>query len=113
RRPMPGVEERPPAGEVAAHCFDGRTPDRDDALLVALPERADDPRLEVHVGLAEADRLADAQAGAVEKLNEGPVAMGARGRSRRRLDQSFGLGGRERSRQPAMTAREVELGRRV
>src|SRR5256885_15678697 len=35
-RPVAAVEERPPAGEVAAERLDRRPADRDDSLLAAL-----------------------------------------------------------------------------
>ena len=73
-RPMAAVEVRPPPGEVAAQRLGGRAPDRDDPLLRPLAGRTDDPPLEVDVGLAQADRFADAQAGAVEQLDERAVA---------------------------------------
>ncbi len=38
-RPVPPVEVRPPAGEVAAERLDRRAADRHDALLAALAER--------------------------------------------------------------------------
>ena len=45
------------------------------------------------------DRLGDAQAGAVEELDERPVAQRPRRRPARGLDQPLGLAGRERPRQ--------------
>src|SRR5919198_4798018 len=73
--PVPDVEERAATREVAANGFDCRPADRDDALLVALADRADDPRVEIDVGLAQTDRLAHPQARAVQKFDECAVAM--------------------------------------
>ena len=98
-RPVAAVEERPAAGEVAAQRLGRLAADRDDALLRALADAADEPPLEVDGGALEADRLADAQAGAVEQLDEGAVAERARRRAGGGLDQPLGLAGRERPRQ--------------
>src|SRR5436190_9860539 len=57
-RPVPAVEVRASACEVAAERLGRRAADGDEALLRALAGRADDPLLEVDVGLAEPDRLA-------------------------------------------------------
>ena len=46
-RPVPAVEVRPAAGEVAAQRLDRLAPERDDPLLVALADAADEPVLEV------------------------------------------------------------------
>ena len=80
--PVPPVEERPAAALVAADGLGGRPADRDDPLLAALADAADEPVLEVDAGALEPDRLADAQAGAVEELDERAVAEVARGRCR-------------------------------
>ncbi len=104
---------RPAAGEVAAQRLDGLAPDRDDALLGALAEAADEPLLEIDAGALEPDRLAHAQARAVEQLDERPVAERARAGADGRLDQALGLAGRERPRQRAPAARQLELGRRI
>src|SRR5690242_10440848 len=98
-RPVALVEVRAPARQVAADGVDRLTPDRHDALLRALADAADDSLLEVHGGALESDGLADAQAGAVEELDERPVAEGARRRTHRGLDQPLGLARGERPRQ--------------
>ena len=52
---MAAVEVRPAVGEVAAKRL-GRLPsDRDDALLAALADRADEPLVEVDAALLEPD----------------------------------------------------------
>src|SRR5690242_19447240 len=68
-RTVARVEERPPAGEVAAERSDGLAADRDDPLLRALADAADEAAVEVDAGLVEPDRLAHAQAGAVQELD--------------------------------------------
>src|SRR5204862_3372077 len=64
-RPVAPVEVRPPARQVAPQRLGRLTPDRDDALLAALADDADEPRVEVRRVPVEADRLGDAQARAV------------------------------------------------
>jgi len=100
-RTVARVEVRAAAREVAAQRVHGLAADGDDALLRALADAADDPLLEVDGGAVEPDGLADAEARAVEELDERAVAERARGRSRRGLDQTLGLAGRERARQRA------------
>src|SRR5205085_7957503 len=112
-RPVPHVEERTAAREVPAYRFDGGPADRDDTLLVSLAEGADDPVLEVDVRLREADGLADAQAGAVEKLDERAVAVCARRGACGGFDQPLRLRRRERAREPRLPARQVELRGRI
>src|SRR5205823_2910138 len=56
------VEVGPAAGEVPAEGVDGLAADRDDALLGAFADAADDPLLEIDARLVEADRFANAQA---------------------------------------------------
>src|ERR687888_261492 len=108
--PVPAVEEGAPAREVAAQRLGGLPSDRDDPLLVALAEAADEPVLEVDAAALERDRFRDAQAGAVEELDEGAVAEVARLRARGGLDEPLGLGGRERAREPPRAPGQVELG---
>ena len=94
------VEVGPAAGEVAAQRLGGLPPDRDDPLL-ARPCRCSGRagRRGRRRALLQPDRLADAQAGAVEELDERAVAEVARLRPRGGLDQPLGLAGRERARQ--------------
>ena len=99
-RPVPAVEERPAAGEVAPERLDGLAADRDDPLLAALAEDADDAVVEVDAALAEPDRLRDPQTGTVEELDERPVSERARRRPGGGLDQPLDLARRERARQP-------------
>src|SRR4051794_38129393 len=58
-RAMAPVEVGAAAGEVAAERLRGGAADRDDALLVALPDAADDPLVEVDPCALQPDRLAD------------------------------------------------------
>ena len=74
-RAVAAVQERAAAAQVAAQRV-GRAPaERDDALLAALADRADEALVEVDAAPLEADRLADAQARAVEELDERAVAQ--------------------------------------
>src|SRR6476469_3630409 len=112
-RPVAAVEVRAAARQIAAQRLDGGASDRDDPLLVALAEHADDARIEVDPCALEPDRLADAQAGAVEQLDEGGVPERAGGRAGGRLDQALGLARREPARELSLPARRVDLRRRV
>src|SRR3954454_13422348 len=67
--PVARVEIRAAAGEVAVQRVDGGAADRDDPLLRALAERADEPLLRVDARSVEPDRLADTEAGAVQQLD--------------------------------------------
>src|SRR6266404_3771015 len=104
------VEIRPPARQVAPQRLDGFASHRHDALLRALADAADDALLEIDARLVEADGLADAQACAVEELDERLVAERARRRSRRGVDQPLGLAGRKRARQGAPPPRQLDVG---
>jgi hypothetical protein len=64
--------------EVAAHGLGGRTPEGNEPLLAPLAEHADDSFIESDATLLEADRLGDAQASSVQKLDEGTVTEGPR-----------------------------------
>src|SRR5262245_48744586 len=102
---MAAVEERPPANLVAAEGLGRPAADRDDPLLPALANAADEPLLEVDGRPLQADRLADAEARAVQQLDEGRVAVRARCRPVRGLDQPLGLGSGQCPRQLAGAAR--------
>src|SRR5213595_3647955 len=65
--PVALVDEGPAMGEIAAQRVRRVAPERHDALLGALAGAADQAPLEIDVGLAEPDRLADPQPGAVEQ----------------------------------------------
>ena len=113
-RPVPPVEVRAAAGEVAPERLDRLAADRDDALLAALADDAHEPVVEVDAALLEPDRLRDAQARAVEELDERAVAQRARrdARSPPSISRSASPG-RERARQLARPARQRDLGRGV
>src|SRR5829696_1785370 len=104
-RPVPGVQVRPAARDVARERLRGVAADRDDPLLVALADAADQALVEIHRVPREADRLAHAQPCAVEELDYGAVAKGPRGRARGGLDQPLGLAGRQRPGEPAQPPR--------
>lgn len=90
--PVAPVEVGAAERQVAAHRFRSRTPERDEPLLTALAERADDPLLQVDSAPLEADGLRDAQPGSVQELDERAVAQRARRRPGGGLDQPFRLG---------------------
>ena len=79
--------------EVSPHGLRSRPPERDQALLVSLAERPDHSLVEGDATFLEPDRLGDAQAGAIEQLDERAVAKGSRARAGRRVDEALGLDG--------------------
>ena len=89
-----GATER----EVAAHGLGGGPTERDEPLLAALPEHAHDALLDGDARLLEPRGLRHAQPGAVQELDERPVAKPARRRPGGGVDQALGLGRRERPR---------------
>ena len=93
------IEVGPPEREVAPQRLGCRPSERDDALLAALPEHADDTVVEVDRASCEPDRLRDAEPRAVEELHERPVAHRAWGRAVGRVDEALGLGRGQRPRQ--------------
>ncbi len=111
--PVAAVELWSPEREIAPRCFRRRTPERDEAILAALPVHADDSTLEVHGVLLEPHGLRDAQSCSVQELDERPVAKDAGGCSRRGVDESLGLRGGERSRKTATSPRELDRRGRV
>ena len=73
-RPVAAIEKRTPMREVAAQRLGGVPADRHDPLLAALAGAGDEPPLEVYIGLAQPDGLADPEAGAVQELHERSVS---------------------------------------
>ena len=108
-----GVEVGPAAREVAAERLGGGPPDRHDAFLVSLADDSHGTVLEVDAAADEADRLGHAQPGAVEELDERLVAERARRRAGGRVDQAFGLAGREGLREGLRPPRQRHARRRV
>ena len=80
-----------PRDEVALQGLDRLSPDRDDPLLAALADDPYEPLLEVDASLLDPHRLRDAQARAVEQLDERAVAQRPRRDAVRRLDQALDL----------------------
>ena len=72
--PVAAVELGPSEREVAARGFRGGASERDEPLLAALAEHADDPVVEVDCALLEPDGLGDAEPGSVQQLDERVVA---------------------------------------
>ena len=93
--PIAAIEVWPAEGEVAAHGLGSRAAQRNEALLAALPEHADDAVLEGDAVLLETHGLGDPEAGAVEELHQGPVAQRARRRTDGGVDETLGLSRRE------------------
>ena len=89
------VEVRTAEGEVAPHGFRGRPSERDEPLLSAFAEHADDALLDGDAALLQTGRFRDAKAGAVEQLHERAISERSRRRADGRFDQSFGLRGRQ------------------
>src|SRR5207244_6750579 len=78
--PVPRVQERASPSQVTPQCLCGLPADRDDSLLGALADAADDACVEVDARLLQAHGLADPQAGAVQELDESAVTQRARRR---------------------------------
>ena len=97
--PVASIEKRPAAGEVATKCVDGLAPEGHDPLLVALARGADEAPFEVDAATLEPDCLADAEARAVEQLDQRVVAHRPRRRSLGGFDQPLGLARGERARE--------------
>ena len=112
-RSVATIEVRPASPEVAAKRVGRLAPDRDNAFLPALALTADQPLLQIDAAALEPDRLAHAEAGAVEQLDKRTVAQLAWLRTNRGLDQTGGFPDGQGSRQAAGAARQVELGRRI
>jgi hypothetical protein len=87
------VEVRAAEREVAAHGLGGWTAEGNEPLLAALAQHAHDSFVESDATLLEADRLGDAQARSVEKLDEGTVTEGPRRRPRGSVDEPLRLSG--------------------
>jgi len=96
-RPVAAIQMRPTDGEIPAHGLRRRASEGYEALLVSLPENADDPLLERDATLLEPDRLGHAQPGSVEQFDERPVAQRSRAGAGRRVDEALGLGRRKRA----------------
>jgi hypothetical protein len=92
------IEMRATEREVAANGLRSGPSERHEPLLPALAEDADDALLERDARLLEPGGLRDAQPGAVEELDERAVAKRARRRPHGGVDESLGLGRRERAR---------------
>src|SRR5688572_9951843 len=112
-RAVAPVEVGAPAGEVAPQRLDRLVPERDDALLVALAEAAHGAVLEVDAAALEPDRLAHADATAVQELDERAVAQAPRRRAVGGVDQALDLAERERAGELLAPPRQVDVGGRV
>ena len=95
--PLLRLEQRPAlAGEPVRQGSAGQAAERDDALLVALAEDAEQRQVggldrAGHVAEVQADDLADPGPGAVEHLEEGPVAQDKGTRADDRAEQPVRL----------------------
>ena len=59
---VPAVEKGPALGQIAAEGIGAAPPNRDDPLLRALADAANEPRIEIDAALFERDGLGYAQA---------------------------------------------------
>ena len=100
-------------GEIRVQHASRAAADGHDAFLVALAEHAYDAVLEIEVAELEPDRLADADAGRVEHLEQRPVALGQRAAAGDRAEERLDLRFVERLRDPLRDARRVDLLARV
>jgi hypothetical protein len=75
---VPGIEKRAPASEIAAQRFGCVPADRNNALLAALSDDADEPVVEVDPRPHEPDRLGDSETCAIEQFDEGLITERAR-----------------------------------
>src|SRR3954468_6510639 len=107
------VQIRAATCEIATERVGRLAPDRNDSLLRPLADAAHESFLEVDGRALEPDGLAYPQSSPVEKLDKCAIAQQPRRGSGRRLDQPFGLTGRERPRKRAAPAGQLELRRRV
>ena len=95
-----GASARPAAGvEPRLECLAGEAAQRDDAVLAALPERAEERAVEVDVGEGQADQLRDAQPRSVQHLEDRSIAAGDGIVAGHGADQGVDLGLVERLRQ--------------
>jgi hypothetical protein len=111
--PVPSIEVRAAEREVPPHRLSRRATERYQALLVPLAEHTDDPLLESDATLLESDRLGHAQAGAVQELDECPVAQRSWARAGSRIDEALGLGRRQRAGKRARPPWQLKRGSRV
>src|SRR5688572_3707800 len=76
--PVAAVEKRPSPTEVTAQGVGCFSPQRDDALLAALADRAHEPVVQIDATSLESHCLAHSQPGPVEQLDERAIAKVAR-----------------------------------
>ena len=91
--------------EIAADGLGGRAAERNETLLAALSQHADDALLDRDAALLEPRGLRDAQPGSVEQLHERAVAERARRRADGGVDESLRLRRRECARERAWPSR--------
>jgi hypothetical protein len=89
--PVAGVEKRASAREVAAEGLGGVPADRHGAFLAAFADHSNEAVVEIDPGLLEPHRLGDAEARAVEQLEERLIAERSRLRAGGRVDQPLCL----------------------
>src|SRR3954466_8293622 len=94
-------EVRPAGAQVALGGGRGLTPERNDALLVALPVRAHEGAPQIDVVDVEAHRLRGSQPAAVHHLEQRPVPKLNRIAARHALEKLLDLGVAEDSRKLA------------
>ena len=75
------------SAEIVVEPRAGVAPERHDALAAPLPHDADAVGIEIEIARAERDHLRHAQPGAVEQLEQRPIAAAERRIRRRRVEQ--------------------------
>ena len=116
RRPTSAARGEPgtSADEVGLDRLEGHPSDRHEPLLAALAAQQRGGRLAVEVVHVEPDRLGDPGAGAVEHLEQRPVAQRPRGAlGARRVEDRLDLGDRDRLGQPLGQRRRTYVAARV
>jgi hypothetical protein len=109
-RPVSAVQIGTSAREVPAEGLDAFPPERDDPLLVALPDAPNEAAVEIDPAPLEPDGLADAQAGSVENLDERAVSQGTRCGAVGGIDQALHLHRGEGSREARTAAWQIDVG---
>ena len=113
RRRFRRDEFGPPDFDETVQRFHGLSPDRHDALLVALADDVDEPGVEMKLLQPQIFQFGQAQAGSVGQFQNRLVAQAFRRFRRFRREQFFDFVIRQRLRQPFPAARQRKIFRDV